>query len=133
MHEPKVDSDYIKPYPPFRIAGNLYYVGTYDLASYLITTSTGNILINTGTATSAAQIKKNVEALGFIFKDIKVLLITHAHYDHVGAIAAIKQQTGAKLMVDAADEDVLESGGQSDYELGKYGVTFKPVKPETGI
>ena len=130
VHEPKVDSDYVKPYPPFRIAGNLYYVGTYDLACYLITTAKGNILINTGTAASAPQIKKNIETLGFRFKDIKILLITHAHYDHVGALAAIKEKTGAKLMVDAADEDVLESGGQSDYELGKYGVTFKPVHPD---
>ena len=130
VHEPKFDSDYVKPYPPFRIAGNLYYVGTYDLACYLITTEKGNLLINTGTAASAAQIKKNIETLGFNFKDIKILLITHAHFDHIGAIAAIKKQTGAKLMVDAADEDVLESGGKTDYELGKYGVTFKPVKPD---
>ena len=57
-------------------------------------------------------------------------MITHAHFDHVGALAAIKKQTGAKVMADAADEDVLESGGKSDYELGKYGVTFKPVKPD---
>jgi len=130
VHEPKVDSDWIKSYPPFCIAGNLYYVGTYDLSSYLITTSKGNILINTGTAASATQIKNNIEALGFNLKDIKILLITHAHYDHVGAIATIKHQTGAALMADAADKDVLESGGKTDYELGKYGVTFKPVKPD---
>ncbi|MGZ3853696.1 MAG: subclass B3 metallo-beta-lactamase [Flavisolibacter sp.] len=129
-HEPRVDSDYIKPYQPFRIAGNLYYVGTYELACYLITTTEGNILINTGTAASAAQIKNNIESLGFKFSDTKILLITQAHYDHVGALAAIQQMTGAKLIVDAYEEDVLESGGKSDYEMGKYGVSFQPVKPD---
>lgn len=128
--EPKHDSAWEKPYPPFRIAGNLYYVGSYELACYLITTAKGNILINTGVASSATQIKKNVETLGFKFKDIKVLLTNQVHFDHVGAMAAIKKETGAKLMVDAADADVLATGGQSDYALGKYGVTFKPVKAD---
>ncbi len=125
--EPKHDTAWEKPYPPFRIAGNLYYVGTYELASYLITTSKGDILINTGVASSEAQIKKNIETLGFKFHDIKILLISQAHFDHVGAMAAIKKETGAKLMVDAADADVLATGGQSDYALGKYGVMFQPV------
>jgi metallo-beta-lactamase class B len=128
--EPKVDSDWIKPYPPFRFAGNLYYVGTYELGCYLITTAKGNILINTGTSASETQIKNNIETLGFKFNDIKILLTSQAHYDHVGAMAAIKKQTGAKLMVDAADADVLQTGGKSDYELGKYGITFKPVKAD---
>jgi len=130
VHEPKIDSNYIKPYPPFRIAGNLYYVGTYDLACYLITTTKGNILINTGTAASASQIESNIENLGFKFSDTRIILITHAHYDHVGAVATILEKSGARLMVDAGDEEVLESGGQADYELGKYGVTFQPVKPD---
>lgn len=125
--EPRLDPEWIKPYQPFKIVGNLYYVGTYDLACYLIATSKGNILINTGTAASATQIKKNIETLGFKFKDTKILLTSQAHYDHMGAMAAIKRQTKAKLMVDAADADVLESGGKSDYELGKYGVSFVPV------
>jgi len=128
VKEPKIDSIWIQPYPPFRIAGNLYYVGTYDLACYLITTEQGNILINTGVASSAAQIKKNIETLGFKFNTTKILLATQAHYDHVGAIATIKKQTGATLMADAGDADVLQTGGRSDYEMGKYGTTFKPVK-----
>ena len=130
VHEPKTDSNWVKPYPPFRIAGNLYYVGTYDLACYLITTTQGNILINTGLAASAAQIKNNIEALGFRFADTKILLITHAHYDHTGAMAAIKKSTGAQLMVDEKDADVLATGGSSDYELGKYGATFEYVKAD---
>jgi metallo-beta-lactamase class B len=128
--EPKLDSDWIKPYPPFRIAGNLYYVGTYELACYLIVTDSGNILINTGTAASATQIKKNIETLGFKFSDIKILLLSQAHYDHLGAMAAIKKETGAQLMVDTADANVLATGGASDYELGKYGVMFTPVQAD---
>jgi metallo-beta-lactamase class B len=130
IHEPKIDSDWVKPYPPFRIAGNLYYVGTYDLGCYLITTKKGNILINTGTAVSPTLIKNSIEQLGFNFKDTKILLVIHAHFDHAGGVADIKEQTGAKVMAGAADEDVLESGGKTDYELGKYGISFKPVKPD---
>jgi metallo-beta-lactamase class B len=100
------------------------------LACYLITTSKGNILINTGLAASASQIKSNIETLGFKFSDIKILLATQAHYDHMGAMAAIKQSTGAQLMVDEKEADVLASGGNSDYELGQYGTSFKPVNPD---
>ncbi len=130
VKEPKTDSLWEKPYPPFRIAGNLYYVGTYDLACYLITTPKGNILINTGVASSAPQIQQSMETLGFHLADTKILLTTQAHYDHMGAMATIKKATGAKLMVDEKEADVLETGGQSDYELGKYGVSFQPVKPD---
>ena len=130
VKEPKRDTSWEKPYPPFRIAGNLFYVGSYELASYLITTSKGNILINTGVASSAAQIKKNIETLGFKFKDIKILLTNQVHFDHVGAMAQIKKETGAKLMVDAADADVLATGGASDYALGKYGIMFQPVRAD---
>ncbi|KRT15264.1 subclass B3 metallo-beta-lactamase [Pedobacter ginsenosidimutans] len=115
---------------PFRIAGNLYYVGTYDLASYLIVTEKGNILINTGLANSLSIIKENIKALGFDYKSIKILLLTQAHFDHLGAMAEIKKETGAKLYVDEKDADALETGGKSDYELGKYGISFKPVKPD---
>src|SRR5258705_7826596 len=125
--EPTTKPEWSQSYKPFRIAGNLYYVGTYDLACYLITTTQGNILINTGLAASAAQIKRNIEALGFKFADTKILLTSHAHYDHVGAMASIKKKTGAKLMADEQDFGVLATGGATDYELGQYGVTFKPV------
>jgi metallo-beta-lactamase class B len=87
-------------------------------------------LINTGLGASAAQIKSNIETLGFKFSDIKILLTTQAHYDHMGAMAEIKKSTGAKLMVDEKDADVLATGGSSDYELGIYGTSFKPVKPD---
>lgn len=123
-------ADWSKPYEPFRIVGNLYYVGTYDLASYLIVTNKGNILINTGLADSYPQIKANIEKLGFEYKNTKILTLTQAHYDHMGAMADIKEETGAKLYVDEADAAELKSGGKSDYEMGKYGVTFKPITPD---
>lgn len=130
VKEPRTTAEWKAAYPPFRIAGNLYYAGTYDLACYFITTTEGNILINTGLASSETQIKNNIEALGFKFSDTKILLTTQAHYDHMGAMAAIKQSTGAQLMVDEHEEDVVTSGGSSDYELGQYGTSFKPVKPD---
>ena len=128
--EPKTTEEWSRASEPFRIAGNLYYVGTYDLGCYLITTSQGNILINTGLAASALQIKHNIEKLGFKFNDIKILLITQAHYDHVGALAQIKKMTGAKLLVNENDAGVLADGGMSDYALGIYGRSFAPVKAD---
>ncbi|MCU7612994.1 subclass B3 metallo-beta-lactamase [Chryseobacterium sp. GMJ5] len=131
VSEPKNNpEEWSKTYEPFRIAGNLYYVGTYDLASYLIVTDKGNILINTGLADSLPMIKNNIKKLGFNYKDIKILTLTQAHFDHMGAMAEIKKETGAKLYVDEKDAAELKSGGKSDYEIGKYGVTFKPVQPD---
>jgi len=119
-----------KDYPPFRIAGDLYYVGTEDLASYLLTNKDGHILINTGLEESVGQLKKSVEALGFKFSDIKILLATHAHYDHVAGMAAIKKATGATLMIQQADVQLMKDGGSSDSVLGKDGATFAPVVPD---
>jgi len=128
--EPRAPEEWSVAYEPFRIAGNLYYVGTYDLACYLVTTPAGNILINTGLAASAPQIRHNIEKLGFNFKDIKILLTTQAHYDHMGAMAEIKKLTGAALMVDEKDAAQVADGGISDYAMGIYGRTFQPVKPD---
>lgn len=132
VRQPKIsNAEWEKPYKPFRIAGNLYYVGTYDLACYLITTTKGNILINTGLASSATQIKNNIETLGFTFADTKILLTTQAHYDHMGAMAFIKKKTGAQLMVNEKEASVLRDGGSSDYALGGHGSSFKPVIPDS--
>ncbi len=131
VKEPKpFSTEWTKPYQPFRIVGNLYYVGSYDLASYLITTKQGNILINTGLASSAKQIKKNIEVLGFKLGDTKILLTTQAHYDHLGAMADIKKITGSAFMVDEGDLPAVTDGGSSDYALGGNGSTFKPIKPD---
>jgi metallo-beta-lactamase class B len=131
VHEPNFTQPaWTQPFEPFRIAGNLYYVGTAELGCYLVATPAGNILINTGIGSSRKMIQQNIEKLGFRLSDIKILLTTQVHYDHVGAIAEIKKLTGAKLMVDAADAPVLEDGGNSDYEYGGHGWLFQPAKVE---
>jgi metallo-beta-lactamase class B len=122
--------DWTRPCEPFRIAGNLYYVGTYDLACYLVTTSQGNMLINTGLAGSTPMIRANIEALGFKFSDLKILLTTQAHYDHVAAMADIKKLTGAKMMVNEGDAQVLADGGKSDFVMGGKTSAFAPVKAD---
>lgn len=128
--KPYYNPDWSKPYPAFKIAGNLYYVGTYDLACYLLVTPKGNILINTGLDDSYPLIKNSIESLGFSLKDTKILLITQAHHDHTGALAKIKLETGAKLLVNKPDADALKTGGKTDYEMGKYGELFEPVIPD---
>jgi len=132
VQEPKNNpKEWSKPYPGFRIVGNIYYVGTYDLASYLIVTGEGNILINTGLAESLASIKSNIRNLGFRYEDTRLLLTSQAHYDHAGALNAIKKETGARMWADWAEADVLRSGGASDYELGRFGASFEPVVPDS--
>lgn len=107
-----------RPFPPFRIAGNLYYVGSEDLASYLIATPRGLILINSSLEVSVPLIRKSVESLGFRFSGIRILLISHAHQDHCGGSANIIHLTGAKYYVMAGDVSVVESGGRSDFQYG---------------
>jgi metallo-beta-lactamase class B len=113
------DPAWTAPQPPFRVIGNVYYVGSKDLASFLITTPKGNILINSNLPSSVPMIRSNVEALGFRFSDIKILLISHAHFDHASGSAEIKRLTGAKYMVMDADVPVVESGGRDDFALGR--------------
>ena len=96
-------------FPAFKIAGNLYWVGTADLAVYLINTPQGNILINTDYKQDVPAIKKSIEKLGFKYGDTKILLISHAHGDHDEATAVVKEETGAKLMVMAEDVPDEES------------------------
>src|SRR3954466_12137250 len=90
--------DWTEPFPPFRIAGNLYYVGSKGLASYLIKTDEGCVLINSSLEESVPLIRDGVEQLGLKFSDIKILLINHAHWDHCAGSARIKQMTSAKYM-----------------------------------
>lgn len=120
---------WVKPFPPVRIVGNLYYVGTYDLAVYLITTPAGHILVNTGIDNSTEPIRANVEALGFKFADVKLLLATHGHWDHVGAMAEVKRLTGARMYMHEDDSDMLETGGGVDYRYPNgRGPIYEPVK-----
>ena len=109
-------ADWTEPFPPFRIAGNLYYVGSKGLASYLITTPKGHILINSDLEASVPLLKDSITKLGFKLTDTKVLLISHAHWDHDAGSAAIKKLTGASYMVMEGDVPVVESGGKTDFQ-----------------
>ncbi len=123
-----VKPEWTRPFPPFRIAGNLYYVGSEDLAAFLIATPQGNILINSNLTTSPAQIKHSIEALGLRFSDIKILLVSHAHSDHAGGSAAILQQTHAKYFVMDADVRAIESGGHTDFRFaGDKSMWYPPA------
>src|ERR1700756_515591 len=115
----QANPDWTEPFPPFRIAGNLYYVGSKGLANYLVTTPQGNILINSDLEASVPLIKASIEKLGFKFMDTKILLISHAHWDHDAGSAMIKEITGASYMVMDADVPVVESGGKADFQYGK--------------
>ncbi len=107
--------EWTTPIQPFRIAGNLYYVGSKDLAAYLVVTPAGNILINSNLESTVPLLQKSIETLGFQFKDTKILLISHAHFDHDAGSAAVIQRTGAKYMVMDGDVGVVESGGKTDF------------------
>lgn len=98
------------PTEPFKMIGNVYYVGTDGLASYLITSPQGHILVDTVMPESTSQIKASIEKLGFKITDIKYLLNTHAHIDHTGGFAEIKQASGGQLVAGEADKPLLEGG-----------------------
>ncbi|HEX5886320.1 MAG TPA: subclass B3 metallo-beta-lactamase [Pyrinomonadaceae bacterium] len=121
-----VQNDWTEPYPAFRIAGNLYYVGSKGLASYLITTPEGHILINSNMEANVPMIRASMKSLGLKFDDIKILLISHAHWDHCAGSAMIKRLTGAKYMVMEGDVDVVESGGKSDFQYSNDPTTLYP-------
>lgn len=120
-------SDWTEPYPAFRIAGNLYYVGSRGLATYLIATPSGHILINSDLEANVPLIRASVEQLGFKFNDVKILLISHAHWDHDAGSAMIKKITGAKYMVMDADVPVVESGGKDDFQYGNAPASLYPA------
>ena len=116
-------------FPAHRVIGNVYYVGSKGLASYLITTSQGHILINSNLESTVPLIRKSVEQLGFRFGDIKILLISHAHWDHCAGSALLKQLTGAKYFVMEGDVPVVESGGKADFQYGAMPDShFAPAK-----
>lgn len=103
-------AEWNKPFPPFRIIGNIYYVGTNELGVYLITSPKGDVLIDGGLEETVPQIEKNIQSLGFKLSDIKLILNTHAHFDHAEGIAQLKKDTGAAFDASAADKPILERG-----------------------
>lgn len=104
------EADWPRPQAPFRIAGDIYYVGSKGLAAYLIVSPAGDILLDGTLPENAPMVERNIQALGFRLRDVKVLLVTHAHFDHAGALARLKADTGAVMMASAGDRWALEHG-----------------------
>ncbi len=108
-------ADWYEPFPAHKVIGNVYYVGSKDLATYLITTPEGHILVNSGFERTVPLIQASVESLGFKMTDVKILLASHAHSDHVAGHARLQKLTGAKVYVMRGDDGVIASGGKGQY------------------
>ena len=106
----KERAEWNQPQKPFHVIGNIYYVGMAGVSAFLITTPEGDILTDGGLPESAPVIEKNIQALGFKLSDVKILLSSHAHFDHSGGLARLKADTGAKFTASAGDKPFLESG-----------------------
>ncbi|UAJ09486.1 subclass B3 metallo-beta-lactamase [Glacieibacterium megasporae] len=116
-----------EPTPPFRIVGNIYYVGTKGLAAYLIASPRSLILLDATLEGNVPQIEANIVSLGFRLRDIRILLNSHAHFDHAAGLARLKRDTGATMLASAGDRGALESGVPPS--VVDYGVVaFPPVK-----
>jgi metallo-beta-lactamase class B len=124
-----VEHSWNQPVEPFRIIGNIYYVGASDLTSYLITTPKGHLLIDSGSLETVPQIKANIVKLGFKVEDVKILLNSHAHYDHAGGLAELRRVTGAKLWISEPDTRLLANGGKEDPNFGDR-FPFEPTKAD---
>jgi metallo-beta-lactamase class B len=121
--------DWTEPFPPHKVIGNVYYVGSRGLASYLITTPEGSILVNSSLESSVPLIRASIEKLGFKFSDVKILLISHAHFDHCAGSFLVKELTGAKYMVMQQDASEIEAGGKGNFAYGETKTAlYKPVK-----
>jgi metallo-beta-lactamase class B len=127
---PRFDTaEWVRRTEPLRIAGSIHYVGTRELGSFLITTSAGHILLDGVLRESAPGVADSIRQLGFRPEDIRILLISQAHFDHVGSLAYFKRLTGARVEVMAGDERIVESGGTADYLFANEpSAHFEPVK-----
>ena len=131
-HSPQFDDvsrSWNQPIKPHRVVGNIYYVGATEVSSFLITTPAGHILLDSGFAETVPQIKENVARLGFKLEDVKILINSHAHFDHAGGLALLKEMTGAKLAVSEMDAALLADGGKNDFQWGDR-LSFTPVKAD---
>jgi metallo-beta-lactamase class B len=118
-----------QPVEPYHIVGNVYYVGASDITSYLITTPEGHILLDGGFVETAPMIEANIKKLGFKLEDVKILLSSHAHFDHVGGLAELKRVTGAKFAAMDRDAPLLARGGKGDFNFGDKG-PFPPIQAD---
>jgi metallo-beta-lactamase class B len=120
-----------RPVEPFRVIGNIYYVGASDVSSFLITTPEGHILLDSGVAETVPLIREGVETLGFRFEEVKVLLNSHAHVDHAGGHALVKRLTGARIVMSEADAALLAAGGKGDVlPLGDDLASYEPARAD---
>ena len=119
----------IAPVEPFRIAGNIYYVGSSDLTSYLIVTPKGNILIDTGSLEMVPQVTANIAKLGFKLSDTKLILNSHAHFDHAGGIGEVRRLSGARFLASRFDTPLLTRGGMNDPNFEDR-FPFESTKPD---
>lgn len=118
-----------QPQAPFRIIGDVYYVGASDIASYLIVTSKGLILLDSGLRETVPQVTANIATLGFKLADVKILLNSHAHYDHAGGLAELKRLTHASLAASAEDAALMARGGKGDFSFGDT-LSYEPVQAD---
>jgi metallo-beta-lactamase class B len=121
--------DWNQPVEPFRIAGNLYYVGASNVGAYLFTTPQGHILLETGFAETVPRIEAGMKKLGFRLEDVRLLLTGHGHYDHSGGLAEIKRRTRARLLTNPAEVELLVRGGKGDFAFGDT-YAYPPVQPD---
>lgn len=129
---PTSPPEWSAPTDPFRVADNLYYVGTAGISAWLITTPGGHIVIDGAMPTSAPLIQSSIRRLGFEPKDVKLLLNTHAHFDHTGGLADLKRDTGARLLANPADRTALETGTYPGWEENR-GLDFAPVQVDADL
>src|SRR5262249_33635328 len=114
---------------PVRIIGNIYYVGASEVSSFLITTPKGHILLDSGFAETVPLIVDGVNQLGFKMSDIKVIINSHAHYDHAAGLAQLKRMTGAELAISEQDAALVASGGKGDFQWGDKFI-YEPVRAD---
>jgi metallo-beta-lactamase class B len=124
--------DWSLPFEPRQIIGNIYYVGTNLISSFLIVTPAGDILLDTGHIQMLPQVEANIEKLGFKLQDVKILLNSHAHFDHCGGFAEFKRRTGAKIVASKLDGELMARGGKGDFYWGDD-LAYEPVKPDRSI
>jgi len=117
------------PFEPTKIIGNIYYVGSNLISSFLIVTPAGHVLIDTGHVQMLPQVEANIEKLGFHVRDVRFLLNSHAHFDHCGGFAEFKRQTSATLVASQLDGELMTRGGKGDFVHGDD-LAYEPVKPD---
>jgi metallo-beta-lactamase class B len=117
------------PFEPRKMIGNVYYVGTNLISSFLIVTPAGHILLDTGHIQMLPQVKANIKKLGFEPRDVKILLNSHAHFDHCGGFAEFKRETGVTIIASNADSGLMMRGGKGDFANGDD-FPYEPIKPD---